>query len=354
MTFAEELEIFADAAVIRAKDITNEAGTSISLVLPFLELLNYDTRNPLEVCPEYGAGYKGAYDNKRVDFAVLKEGLPIILVEVKWNGKPLNSEQCGAQLFQYFAATGAQFAIFTNGLVYRFYTDTKKSHIMDDDFFIEIDLEDLDVVSSNVIELFKKESFNASTAKDKIAEYNSARQLKKYISRQLETFDDDEFIRFFVKNTEIYNPHKLGMSNYRNLVKQTFEDCITEFNNIKATEKNDCMNVCETDDVKDIGVQMVVSAIKEMFKGKIYSDKLTHWKTKNGITVAYFDVVICRLFFYENGELYKMIFLTSDDTYPRKNKRFYEVDRNTDFAKFQDEFAEQIEQVKHWIKRAAI
>jgi hypothetical protein len=50
---------------------TNEESTNPILILPFLNFLGYDDRNPDEVCPEHGADFSEKYKN-RVDFAILK------------------------------------------------------------------------------------------------------------------------------------------------------------------------------------------------------------------------------------------------------------------------------------------
>jgi hypothetical protein len=354
MTFADELQIFAESAVVLAKDIKTEASTNISLVLPFLSMLGYDTRNPNEVCPEFGAGFVAAQESKRVDFAVLKDGKPIILVESKWVGKPISLEQGGAQLFHYFAACGAKFAVLTNGLVYRFYTDSKKANIMDDDFFLEINLESLDVKLADILEIFKRELFDEPTAKGKVVEYTSMRKMRKYISRQLATLDDDEFVRLIVKDTDIYNSHKNDMNLYRQLVKNALRDCITDFASVQFLKQDiDEVTVAENTK-KERAIQSVISTIREMFVGTINAERVGSWETKNGTTIAYFEIVICKLFFYENGEPYKMIFLTDDGAYPRKVKCYKEINCTTDYTQFKDLFAAQIEQVKKWVKKAAL
>jgi hypothetical protein len=284
----------------------------------------------------------------------MKNAKPIILIESKWVGKPISLEQGGAQLFHYFAACGAMFAILTNGLVYRFYTDSKKENIMDDDFFLEIDLENLDTKSAPILEIFKKDIFNESTAKMKVVEYTSIRKMRQYISRQLATLDDDELVRLIVKDTDIYNSHKNDMNIYRQLVKSVLGDCITDFVNAQSIKQNIDEVTVADNTKKEIAIQTVISTICEMFVGTIKTERVGSWETKNGTTIAYYEIVICKLYFYENGEPYKMIFLTDDGTYPRKVKCSKEINSSTDYTHFKDLFAAQIAQVKTWVKKANI
>ena len=70
---------------------------------------------------------------EKVDYAIIKEGEPVILIECKSIQE--NLDRHDSQLFRYFGTTTAKFAILTNGLIYRFYTDLDSPNKMDDDPF---------------------------------------------------------------------------------------------------------------------------------------------------------------------------------------------------------------------------
>ena len=58
----------------------------MSLVAPFFQLLGYDIFNPAEFCPEYTADV-GIKKGEKVDYVIIINDKPIILIEVKCIGK---------------------------------------------------------------------------------------------------------------------------------------------------------------------------------------------------------------------------------------------------------------------------
>ncbi|MBK5959590.1 hypothetical protein CCR97_15455 [Rhodoplanes elegans] len=80
--FGDKLIAFAKRNVGLADRCGNEESTKMFLVLPFVNFLGFDDRNPLEVCPEHAADFSDKYKN-RVDYAILQNDLPIIAIECK-------------------------------------------------------------------------------------------------------------------------------------------------------------------------------------------------------------------------------------------------------------------------------
>lgn len=52
------------------------------MIIPFFRLLGYDPNDPDEVVPEADASFSDKFKN-RVDYAIYKEGVPVIAVETK-------------------------------------------------------------------------------------------------------------------------------------------------------------------------------------------------------------------------------------------------------------------------------
>ena len=99
MDLIDELRQFA-AKVSKIKDaIATEEATKTSLVMPFFQLLGYDVFNPLEFIPEYTADV-GTKKGEKVDYAIIIEEKPVILIEAKRCGEPLDNH--ASQLFRYF------------------------------------------------------------------------------------------------------------------------------------------------------------------------------------------------------------------------------------------------------------
>lgn len=68
-----------------------------------------------------------------------------------------------SQLFRYFGATSAKFAILTNGILYRFYTDLDEQNKMDSVPFFEFNL--AEPRENQIVELakFRKSSFDVDS-----------------------------------------------------------------------------------------------------------------------------------------------------------------------------------------------
>ncbi len=143
MTTANELRTGLTALAKRSVSImtacTNEESTKLYLVLPFLGILGYDCANPYEVYPEHAADFDPAGLN-RVDLAVLRDGAPIIAVEVKRVGCDLIEAR--SRLRGYFnALPSVKLAILTNGVLFEFFVDSADANIMDEEPFLTLDLE---------------------------------------------------------------------------------------------------------------------------------------------------------------------------------------------------------------------
>lgn len=88
----------------------NELATRYALIDPLLVSLGWNLADPSEVVAEYRLGDGG---DRRVDYAMLYDGRPYLLVEAKNLGERLlkAAEQAG----QYALTTSAQFVVLTNG-----------------------------------------------------------------------------------------------------------------------------------------------------------------------------------------------------------------------------------------------
>ena len=169
MDFIDDLRQFA-ARVAKVKDaVSTEEATKNALVMPFFQLLGYDVFNPLEFVPEYAADF-GVKKDARVDYAIIVDGKPVILIECKPRNESLLKHS--GQLFQYFAATSAKFGILTNGIVYQFYTDLNETRKMDKEPFLEFDVLDVNEVIIPELKRFSKKTLDIDGA------FNAAAELK--------------------------------------------------------------------------------------------------------------------------------------------------------------------------------
>ena len=109
--------------------------------MPFLQLLGYDVFDPNEVIPEMTCDI-GTKKGEKVDYAIMKDEKPIILIECKHWEQDLSAHNI--QLKRYYHESEAKFGVLTNGVVYKFYTDIVKPNVMDDTPFLEFNIEEDD------------------------------------------------------------------------------------------------------------------------------------------------------------------------------------------------------------------
>ena len=157
MDFNKELKQFSAKLSGIKESIQTEEATKMSMIAPFFQLLGYDIFNPNEFCPEFTADV-GIKKGEKVDYAIIKDGHPIILIEAKAINKKL--ERHDSQLFRYFSTTNARFAILTNGVNYKFFTDLNEVNKMDRETFYEFNMFNLSDEDISEIQKFRKEEFD--------------------------------------------------------------------------------------------------------------------------------------------------------------------------------------------------
>lgn len=104
--------------------IHTEEATKNALIMPFISALGYNVFDPTEVTPELNADV-GIKKGEKVDYAILQDGKPIILIECKHHAQNL-AKTHSSQLYRYFSVTEARFGLLTNGIVYQFYSDIEE------------------------------------------------------------------------------------------------------------------------------------------------------------------------------------------------------------------------------------
>lgn len=126
----------------------NEQATAWSLVGPLFTLLGYDLTDPKQCAPQFWTGnrwfrhqanhgrFAALTKQGRADFALLDNGRPRIVVEVKPAGdKNLGCRKKQQQLARYFNNTKVRLGILTNGVLWLFYTNPDDGKYMDEDPF---------------------------------------------------------------------------------------------------------------------------------------------------------------------------------------------------------------------------
>lgn len=225
MTFKEELQKLSVQIAERKKHITNEEMTKQALIIPFLQVLGYDVFSPLEVKPEYGSDF-AKKKGEKVDYAIYKNGKPIIFIEAKAITDDTSSHN--AQLARYFNATPeVKLAIITNGAIYKFFTDLNTTNIMDENPFAVIDMTDLSPSDIEVLDKFRKELFDAETlvkyAEDLIYTTNLNNKLGDIFKNP-----PDDFIRYLIKDFSDSRITSTVVDRFRPIVKKSISSALLE------------------------------------------------------------------------------------------------------------------------------
>lgn len=227
MDYIDQLKQLSARVEQLLPNIATEEATKTALILPFFQLLGYDVFNPLEFVPEYVADV-GVKKGEKVDYAIVIDGNPAILIEAKWCGENLNAHS--SQLFRYFGTTTAKIGILTNGVVYRFYTDLDEPNKMDLSPFMEFDM--LDIKENLIPELkrFHRNSLDLDKVFNAASDLKYTTAIKTFFSAQAANPTDD-FVRYLVG--QVYTGVRTAaiIEKFKPIVKRSFSQYLNDVMN---------------------------------------------------------------------------------------------------------------------------
>lgn len=180
---------------------TTEETTKQALILPFLNLLDFNPFDPTKVKAEYGADFPGVKNNERVDYALFSDGHPVMFIEAKPFSEKLTNHT--GQLSRYFNATpGVAIAAITNGREWRFFTDLKNANIMDDSPFLTVDVTNLTETDPEQLTRFRHDNFQPDKLKSFAEERIYASIFQGVIENCLRDPDAD-FVKFVATRSSL-------------------------------------------------------------------------------------------------------------------------------------------------------
>lgn len=210
--------------ISKLKDsIGTEEATKNAFVMPLINALGYDVFNPMEVMPEFTCDI-GTKKGEKIDYAIMKDGKPIMLIECKHWQQPLSLHD--NQLLRYFHVSDARFGVLTNGIEYRFYTDIDKNNIMDEKPFLVVDMQKLSDAKIEQLKSFHKSYFNENEILSTAAELKISNELKNIVKNEFSE-PSPEFVRFFVKAINGSYTAK-QVEQYTPLVKRSIQNHIND------------------------------------------------------------------------------------------------------------------------------
>lgn len=326
MDFKDSFKQLSDKVLkLRAQILTEEA-TKNALIMPFIQMLGYDVFDPIEVIPEMDCDLikkKG----EKIDYAIMKDGEPIMLIECKHWKQDLTLHD--NQLQKYFVASKAKFGVLTNGVKYRFYTDLVKVNIMDEVPFLEIDLENYRDTQIEEVKKFHKSYFDIDTILSSASELKYMSELKTILQQEFNC-PSPEFTKLFTKQvydgmitpkvleqfTEIV---KRSISNYINDVISerlniAMQNTEPQRNNESNSENNACDTTVESQKITTTEEELEgFYIIKSILRSTITSERITCRDAQ-----TYFAILIddnnrktaCRL--YLNSATNKQLLIFDD------------------------------------------
>ncbi|WP_439259513.1 type I restriction endonuclease [Lonepinella sp. BR2930] len=214
-------DLFKDKIIAHSQHVlrvgqhcNTEETTKQALILPFLDVLGFNSYDPTKVKAEYSADFVGAKCGERVDYALFCHNDPVMFIEAKsWNENLTNHSP---QLSRYFNATPeVAVAAITNGREWRFFTDLKDKNIMDDTPFLRISFESFDITKIDHLRQFCYDKFQPEALRTLAEESIYLTSFTRTISSSLKDVDL-EFVRYVA-----------GRSNVGRQLNQRFLESIT-------------------------------------------------------------------------------------------------------------------------------
>lgn len=203
ITFAEKFEKLKNRICGMSdnfSDMTEEA-TKTALIMPFLRCwgMTCSTRRSLYRNLSVMSVQK---KEKKIDYAILSDGEPIIIIEAKRAGMKLQKQQQG-QLYRYFSVNRARIAILTNGLQYNICSDINSPNVMDDEPFFTFNiLTDDPSLFLQPLEQFCKEGLDIPAILSEAVYLKYFSVVEKTFRQDLEN-PSDELVKYFLSRPEI-------------------------------------------------------------------------------------------------------------------------------------------------------
>ena len=351
MDFKDQIKLLSER-VSKLKDITQtEEATKTAFIMPFLQTLGYDVFDPTEVVPEYTCDL-GIKKGEKIDYAIHKDGLPIILIECKHCKEDLNSHN--GQLFRYFHVSNARFGILTNGIVYRFYTDLVEKNKMDEKPFFEFNMEKYRESQVEKLREFHKSYFDIETILNTASELKYTNEIRNAIVKEVNE-PSDEFVKYFARPIYPGRFNDVILEQFRAIVKQAFAQYANDYMNDRLKSAISADTVVEnkaevkvtidsTPDVSEVPAENRIVTTEEELQGFYIVRSILYPEIDNISRVVYRDTIsyfgillddnnrkpICRLHFNSSNK-----YIETFDTEKKGTKHL--LDSLNDIYKYKDE-----------------
>lgn len=348
MDFKDSIKQISERIEALKDKLPTEEATKNALIMPFINALGYDVFNPLEVLPEMCCDI-GTKKGEKIDYAIMKEGEPIILIECKHWQQDLTLYD--NQLIRYFHVSKAKFGVLTNGIVYRFYTDLAEPNRMDEKPFLEVNLLDLKEAQIEELKKFHRSYFDVDMILSSASELKYMGELRTVISKEF-TSPSPDFVRYFGK--QVYDGvfSSKVLEQFTALVKRSISGYISDIiaDRLKAAIKDEAVETeqptvpteqaTDSEETPDDGIVTTAEEleafylVKTMLRNVCPAERITYKDTRSYFGVSIDNNVrktICR--FYLNQPTRKRIAIIAED----KSEVMHKIDTINDIYLYEAE-----------------
>lgn len=319
MDFKDQIRQMGERVVKLKDQIFTEEATKNAFIMPFIQVLGYDVFNPIEVVPEFISDI-GIKKGEKVDYAIFKDGQATILIECKHWKQKLDIHD--NQILRYFNVSKAKFAILTNGIIYKFYTDLIEPNKMDEKPFLEFDITEIKDQQIEELKKFHKSYFDLANILSSASELKYTNELKAILMNELKS-PSESFIKFFTSQVYTGRITDRVLFQFSDFVKksvhQVVSDMITdrlksalnqeaEAANQKAIKDSATIEALAEEAIKERNIETTdeeVEAffiVKSILRQRVDSNRIVYRDAQSYFSIILDDnnrKAICRL--YMNG-----------------------------------------------------
>lgn len=342
MDFIDKLEAIGNRVGEMKDRIETEEATKNAFIMPFIQALGYDVFNPLEVIPEFTADV-GIKKGEKVDYCIMKDGASVLIIECKHWGA--NLDKHGSQLHRYFHVVEARFAILTNGIEYRVYTDIDNSNKMDSKPFLEFRIDQLTEPIVNEIKRFQKNQFDAEEIYSVASDLKYSKQIKDLLKTEFSNPSED-FVRLIAR--QVYDGRLTSgiIEQFTFIVKKSLKEYISE----TITARLQLVENIGSNDSEE-AIEELTEELEEHNNGIVTTEEeLQAFRIIQAVLVP---VVESSRIFHRDTKSYFGILLDDNNRKPicrvhlDKKKKFIEIfDENKNKERFDIEVVEDLYQYK--------
>lgn len=343
MDFKDQIAQLASRVEKMLSQIQTEEATKNALVMPFIQIMGYDVFNPFEVNPEFIADL-GIKKGEKVDYAIMRDGEPTILIECKHHLENLDPHN--SQLFRYFHTTKAKFGLLTNGLVYRFYTDLIEKNKMDSTPFFEFKITEIKDAEIAELKKFHKSYFDVDSISNTASELKYLNDLKTLLVREVAE-PSEGFVTYFTKQVYPSMITSRVKDQFAPIIKRSFNQLISDAINdrlksaLNQEKQLDAAVAVKIEEslLTDVNTNIITTdeeiegffIVKSILRESIDTKRITYRDAQSYFAILLDDnnrKTICRLYF--NVKKYLVVL---DDS---KKEVKYEIQTVDDLYKYAD------------------